>query len=576
LLSDRAMTTRTDLPIATIRFLVFLSLSTSACRAPSHGGIDLEGPILLGSDLVAGEERGPSDPIRLWFSDPIAPGALDERGIVLVPFELGALCSHAMGCQGGWRCHRGRCQRDPISKAWLSDLATPPLSAARLAQTVPLCGQLDESATELTLWPLHPLAPHRLHMLLVGSVRDRAGNLVQLPGPGAEVALQEVLATAGSDRAHPSLELRSPTAGEAEVPTNLARIVVQTSRAVCGLVAGSIWLELPTGERIDLLPRQSSALCQASAPRTCHELLLAGPLPPLSRVELRASPTVTDDQGRPLHEAELPGPGETAFATGPAPDLSPPRLEALELVEGDRCVVVRARSSELGDLTLVGDWPEAKAAGVGSIRHELGVAAPEGWSGQLSLVLSDLAGNRAFLPPLAVDGGAPPPRIVISEVLANPAGPEPAQELIELVNLESHPVDLAGFQIDDGDDGIGVDLLPATVLGPGGYAVVVGAKFSQDGHADPLPAASAVLVRLSGTLGDGGLGNASERIALRNPGGRLVSSYGAHHGSLGNGQSVERRDLRACDLAKSWRPRPDGRSSPGWPADGDGAPESGW
>jgi hypothetical protein len=553
------MPRRTRSPLTLLAALAALA----ACRPPSQPGLDLEGPLLLGSDLVPGEELGPSDPIRLRFSEPVDAATALER-IVLVPFELGEPCTQVGGCPAGWRCHRSRCQRDPVSQAWLADLATPPLAAARRARTAPLVVAADVTATELTLRSQRPLEPHRLHALLVGPVLDQAGNEAQPEGPGSLLALCEVFASGGAERALPSLTLVSPAEGDEAVPPNLARVVVRASRPVHGVEPGALWLELASGARVELAPR-SAGLCAGEEPGRCFVLAPALALPPLSRVELRASRAIRDALGRPLHEAEQPGPVAAAFATAAGRDLVPPRLEALELRLADRCLVTRARSDEPADLVIDGDWA-VSAASVGATRHELGVASPAG-PGSLALELVDLAGNRTALAPRSIDGSSPPPRIAISEVLANPAGPEPAQELVELVNLESAELDLAGFQLDDGDDGIAVDILPAARLPPGGYAVVVGAKYSLDGFLDPRPAASALVVRLAGTLGDGGLANGGERVVLRDPSGRLVSSFGAHHGATSSGQSVERLEATRCDLARSWRPRPDGRSSPGWPAD---------
>ena len=145
---------------------------------------------------------------------------------------------------------------------------------------------------------------------------------------------------------------------------------------------------------------------------------------------------------------------------------------------------------------------------------------------------------------------------MITEVLANPAGPEPSQEWVELYNPTSVALDLCGYTLDDNDDGVGANTLPAATLGPGRYAVVVGKGYTTGPGADPPLASGALLVRLSQRLGAGGLSNAGEPLALRDPLGRLVSSYGNHH-QLGaktfNGRSVERVSTAACDVSSSWR-----------------------
>jgi hypothetical protein len=153
---------------------------------------------------------------------------------------------------------------------------------------------------------------------------------------------------------------------------------------------------------------------------------------------------------------------------------------------------------------------------------------------------------------------------VLTEVLQNPAGPEPAQEYVELLNLGSQAVDLAGWQLDDGDDGVGVNLLPAGKLAPGRRAVVVG-KGYKPGSLDPSPVSGALLVRLDRALGDSGLSNAGEVIVLRDPQGRVVSAYsnqlGSASGKSFEGRSVQRVDPSRCDVRSNWR---FAKATPGW------------
>ncbi len=187
-------------------------------------------------------------------------------------------------------------------------------------------------------------------------------------------------------------------------------------------------------------------------------------------------------------------------------------------------------------------------------------------SGGVHLTLRDLAGNQAAIAPIrsALPGLQ---GLVITEVLANPAGPEPSQEWVELYNPTSLALDLDGYTLDDNDDGVGANTLPAVTLGPGRYAVVVGKGYTVGPGADPPLASGALLVRLTQGLGAGGLSNAGESLALRGPLGHLVSSYGNHH-QLGtktfNGRSVERVSAAACDVSSSWRLG--AGSSPGEPA----------
>ena len=70
----------------------------------------------------------------------------------------------------------------------------------------------------------------------------------------------------------------------------------------------------------------------------------------------------------------------------------------------------------------------------------------------------------AFTTPVAL------PPIAITEVLANPKGPEPQQEFVELRNLGDADVPLGGLRLQDSKGG---DDLPAETLAAGGYALVV-------------------------------------------------------------------------------------------------------
>jgi hypothetical protein len=544
---------------------LLLAVLLAGC-ALAEEGFDLGGPSLIGTSLRPGVELALKEEIRLAFDEPLAPLEAGEAPVVLVPFALEGPCSHDLGCASGSRCHRGRCQRDRVTAPWLQDLASPPLSASRAAQCARLALRLEPGGRELVATPLFALAPHRLHVLVVGpGLRDLAGNRLRAPRD-ARVALHEVVATAGPEQGPPQLLLRSPRDGATGLPTNLDRVVVSSTRPLDGASSLSLWLRLPSGQRAASVLLGDSPLCAGRAARTCFALRLAAPLPPLARVELRAGDELRDDAGR---AAEPAGDAWPAFATGPVPDHDPPAAEQLVVRVADGCVVVRLRTREASDLRLEPGWTAARAISVGAELHELALAAPQPLDArELALGLSDLAGNRAAIPPHQIDAAPPEQRVAISEVLANPAGPEPAQEFVELVNLAPHAVDLAGWSLDQGDDGIAANLLPAASLAPGQYAVVVGSKYSLAAIADPAPAPGALVVRVKGTLGGGGLLNSGAPIVLRDASGWLVSSYGGHHptsGSGGSGRSVERTEATACDVRASWRPSEQGASTPGLP-----------
>lgn len=540
---------------------VMISSALAACRPSSSIETDLEPPRLLWTSRD-GHDRdlSPTERIELRFSEPLDPETVNASTIVVVPFELGDPCSVDLACPEG-RCYHGRCQRDPVNETWLEDLGHPPLSPTRLIQGTLTAVSLDGGGAVVTVEPLEALEPFRWHDLLVSSaVSDLSGNPLESEmGPAESIRLQ--FATGGPELARPSVQLLSPPARSADVATNLRRAVVSFSKPVYGVHSGSLWLQLHSGQRLAGEVIRASPLCQERSAGTCYELRLAERLPPLQQIELRTSDAVMDAEGRRVLQG-----APRLFATSADPDLTAPEIGALQVQAADGCVVVRVRSSEPVDVALRADWAAQQPASTGLAEAELSLQAPVSPGAELRIVLQDLAGNETVSAPQVVAPFDAAARVVITEVLANPAGPEPSQEWVELQNLSDAPVNLSAWILDDNDDGVGRNTLPASELGPGQHAVVVGPKYSENNPADPSPAAGTLLLRLQSTLGAGGLANAGEPIVLRDPRGQLISAYGAHYATAAkswSGRSVERINPAGCDVRANWRPNPDGRSTPG-------------
>lgn len=113
------------------------------------------------------------------------------------------------------------------------------------------------------------------------------------------------------------------------------------------------------------------------------------------------------------------------------------------------------------------------------------------------------------------------PRIVISEVMANPAGPEPSQEWIELVNDGITAVDLSGWKL--ADPGMETPL-PSYQLQPGEYVVLVGPGWEADPDLGAVPPEAVTVLELP-QLGKSGLSNSGELLRLRDPEGNTVSKF---------------------------------------------------
>jgi hypothetical protein len=118
---------------------------------------------------------------------------------------------------------------------------------------------------------------------------------------------------------------------------------------------------------------------------------------------------------------------------------------------------------------------------------------------------------------------SPLAHIVLNEVLANPLGPEPHQEWVELYNDGAVPGSLDGYTIADIG---GKTLLPEVTLGPGQFALVVNETFEMVDDVDVTPPDDVLLVRVP-TLGKSGLSNGGEPLRLLDKQGFVVSRFPA-------------------------------------------------
>jgi len=164
-------------------------------------------------------------------------------------------------------------------------------------------------------------------------------------------------------------------------------------------------------------------------------------------------------------------------------------------------------------------WARMRAAGEGERFVLIGLEPDTSF--ELALAISGPAGERSEAT-LDVHSSQAQAHVVISEVLANPLGSEPAQEWVELFNSGRVSVDLAGFQLVDGG---GETLLPSFELAAGAYVVLVNEAYAPGGPDVPLPNEA---LRLSvSKLGRSGLSNAGERLELFDGEGRSLSVFPA-------------------------------------------------
>jgi hypothetical protein len=164
----------------------------------------------------------------------------------------------------------------------------------------------------------------------------------------------------------------------------------------------------------------------------------------------------------------------------------------------------------------------------------------------LGLSLADVNGNGAEREATvcALEG----PTVSVTEVLADPLGPEPAQEFVEIANYGDVEVDLSGWMIDDGGDSDG-DVLPAGALLPPGKAAILAADdYDPDSAGDPAPPGDAIIIRVGSSIGTGGLKNSDvETVELYDALGVLVSAYDGRVGDPVEGRSAARVRAEAPD-----------------------------
>lgn len=114
--------------------------------------------------------------------------------------------------------------------------------------------------------------------------------------------------------------------------------------------------------------------------------------------------------------------------------------------------------------------------------------------------------------------------ITIAEVRADPRGPEPRQEYVELLNYGASAVELTGLALSDRADRLGDELPLSPMLPAGARALLVADAFDPNDPADPPVPPGVMLVRIGTSLASGGLSNAGEPLFLRDTEGRRLSA----------------------------------------------------
>lgn len=239
------------------------------------------------------------------------------------------------------------------------------------------------------------------------------------------------------------------------------------------------------------------------------------------------------------------------LATGAAPSAMPSlACETGEIAFGPGC-------ARIADDRLFGRSPEAPllwaVAGAGAdAAIAVGAGDPFTIAGLppstdviLDISAVDERGTRLRMLTSAVTA-SPMPHLILNEVLANPLGPEPASEWVEIVNDGPLAAELEGHVLADGG---GETPLPKATLAPGAFALIVNEAFVEDDGIDPVPQTGVLILRVP-HLGKNGLANAGELITLKDPTGSVLSRFPAVPKPKA-GMSLTRRAPSAPDAVAS-------------------------
>jgi hypothetical protein len=262
---------------------------------------------------------------------------------------------------------------------------------------------------------------------------------------------------------------------------------------------------------------------------------------------LRVEPTSEGAIGVPSLPPSLvgtvglePKPLLNGLATVPALDCSNnevPLGPACAAIEDDR---IRLRAPEAASLWAL-EEPERRLAVVApGASLVLGGIAPSS-SFRVRGTAIDLGGARTTLDEI-LQSAPQREHLVLNEVLADPVGPEPASEWVEVVNAGTGSLDLAGYELRDTARGVA---LPSVDLDPGAFVLLVTAAFAADAALDVPPLSGTRIVRLP-SLGQSGLANSGELLRLLDRDGHVVSTFPSIAAPAA-GVSVARRSPDAPD-----------------------------
>ncbi len=399
--------------------------------------------------------------------------------------------------------------------ALLEDAARAPLRADTRAREVPT----ERTAHGALLRLRAPRLPRGqpLTLLLPAWLEGEHGRL--------DAPLAIPLAVSDAPEAGTAPVGAWPADGTTHVSTDLASIAIHLDGPLPRL--DGVGLRDEAGRSLEASVAGGDCASLGWLDGSCVVLTLEEPLRAHTEHTVWISEAAKDQTGAPL------GPWTSRLRAGPGPDRDPPvalplpcALDELTVPAGcarvdDRSLTVRLTASEpvLARLAVLGRQVARLAPrGEATLRLE-GLDRPEV---EATLTLEDLAGLRVELP-LHAPVPADLPTVQITEVRANPYGPEPQQEYVEVENFGDAPVELLGLALGDRLDALGDLITRPFTLAAGQRVLLVADRFDPaDPEDDPVPA-GVPLLRLGASLATSGLSNAGEAVYLRDAAGRRLA-----------------------------------------------------
>jgi hypothetical protein len=410
-----------------------------------------------------------------------------------------------------------------MDDALIADLEKEPLRVEHRERVVPC--RIDYADLEIALVPQDWLQGGETYTVAVaGWARSATGHRLDPEGSPFYVSL-----TVSADMNAGAQAVASwPADGATAVAPNLDFAAVRFD----GLVSGAdqaLWIETAAGIAV---PGQiQTAPCEQIGweGSSCAIIAPRSPLVPSTGYRIAVGTELLDGRGAPV------GPWFAGFQTAAVNDLKPPgwqqvtcALDEQQLPVGcalvdEQSIAVRARPDEPARLHLDGAGKAMSAISEQGEATLLLDQLPAEQSFELDLVAADLAGNQIGSR-LRLNTTRPLATLSITEIRADPRGPEPAQEFIELYNWGKDPIDLRGFSISDDSNKLGQVIESSVIVQPATWVLLVADSFDPDNADDDPPLSGATLVRLPKALTGNGLSNTGAPLFLRDTQGRRISA----------------------------------------------------